>query len=261
MGTDEKLESDLHALARATTRGLPSLDDTARALAEARAHAQGASTMSKMRKPLLASALTVAAATAILIFPVPYSRHRGFDVTFTGSDGRVAHLHLPGHDRAKAELRARALAHGATVTIEPRRERVWGSVYAMAQEKLFHLDVDMQGKSDAQVEDEIKAQIAGQGWDPDSVDVKRSDNGSSVSITAHNGDNQRHVELRSSGGSLAPGDRLQLEDLDVERTPGMTDAELKQKLLEELKARGLEGDVTVENGQVRVHAQKKRVEN
>src|SRR5690348_9678709 len=105
MGTDEKIASDLQALARATTRGLPSPDDTARALTEAQGrtqHNRGASIMTKLKRPLMASALTVAAAVAILVFPVPYSRQRGFDVTFTRSDGRVAHLHLPGADRAKA---------------------------------------------------------------------------------------------------------------------------------------------------------------
>src|SRR5260370_26399810 len=167
MGTDDKSESDVQALARAATRGLPSLDAAARALTQAGAESKGAFNMSRIRKPLLAGALAAVAAVAILVFPVPYSRQRGFDVTFTRSDGRVAHLHLPGHDRAQVEAHALALAHGAQVMIEPRRERVWGSVYAMAQENLFRIDVDMQGKSNAQVEDEIKAQLAAEGWDID----------------------------------------------------------------------------------------------
>jgi hypothetical protein len=252
MRTDEKIESDLRALARASTHDLPSLADTARALEAARG--QGASTMSRIRKPLFAGALTIAAATAILVFPVPYSRQRGYDVTFTGSDGRVAHLHLSMADRAKAEARALALAHGAKVEIQPRRERVWGSVYAMATEKLFHLDIDVEGKTEAQIEEEIKTQLASQGWSIETIDVHGSDDGVRFSVTANSGDGQRHIEIRRQGGG---GESMHVEGLDVRREPNMTDAELKQKILDQMKARGLEGDVTVEDGKVQVRAEKR----
>jgi hypothetical protein len=258
MRTDEKIASDLQALARATTRGLPSPDDTARALTEAQAQRKGASIMSKLKRPLMASALTVAAAIAILVFPVPYSRQRGFDVTFTRSDGRVAHLHIPGSDRARAEARARELAHGADVTLEPRRERVWGSVYAMAQEKLLHIDVDMQGKSEKQIEDEINAQLVQQGWAVDTVVVHRGDEGKTrMSITAHSGDEQRRIEVVSEGAGEPGAEHVRVEGLEVQREPGMSDAELRDKILREMKARGLEGEVSVDNGKVRVRAEKR----
>jgi hypothetical protein len=233
---------------------VPSLADTARALAEARG--QGASTMSKMKQPLLAGALTLATAAAILVFPVPYSRQRGFDVTFTGSDGRVAHLHLSMADRARAEARARTVAHGAAITIEPRRERVWGSVYAMAAEKLFHLDIHMQGKSEAQIEDEIKTQLAGEGWDVNTVEVERSEQCTHVTVTAGSGEEQRHLEVVSEGAG-DPSEHLRVEGLEVRAEPGMSDAELREKIREQMKARGLEGEVSVENGQVRVRAEKR----
>jgi hypothetical protein len=254
MRTDEKIESDLRALARATTRGLPSVADTARALEAARG--KGASPMSKIRRPLFAGALTIAAAAAILVFPVPYSRQRGYDVTFTGADGRVAHLHLSMADRAKAEARALALAHGAKVEIQPRRERVWGSVYAMAAEKLFHLDIDVEGKTQAQIEEEIKKQLTDQGWDIETIDVHGSDDGLGFSVTANSGDGQRHMEIKTQGGVPASL-HLHLEGLDVRREPGMSDEQLKQKILDQMKTRGLEGEVTVKDGQVQVRAEKR----
>lgn len=259
MGADEKLESDLQALARASERDLPGIDETARALAEARVERNGGFTMSKIRKPMLAGALTVAAVIAVLVFPVPYSRQRGFDVTITRSDGKSAQLHLPGRDRARAQARAAQLAHGGTVTIAPHVERVWGSVYAMAEDKLFHVDIDLQGKSAGEIEGEIKSQLAAEGWSADDVQVQRSDEGTSVSISAsgNGGGGERQIEVISKSEGAGPGaQHLEMQGLEIEHTAGMTDAQLRQKILDQLKARGLEGEVTVENGEVRVKAKK-----
>jgi hypothetical protein len=251
MAEDEEIASDLQALARATTRGLPSLDETARALAETRAKRKGALLMA-LKKPLVTSALTIATAAAILVFPVPYTHVRGYDVTFMRSDGRAAHLYMPIANRAKVQARAQALAHGATVTINPRGERVWGSVFAMAQEKLKLLhadvDVDMRGKNDTQIADELKEQLASQGWDADRVDVERNDDETRASISVGSGDAKRFIKITQKGNE----DRLGVQLLKLSYDPNLTDAQIKQQILDELKARGLEGEVTVNNGKVQL---------
>jgi hypothetical protein len=211
--------------------------------------------MSKMKNPIVAGALTVAAAVAILVFPVPYSRQRGFDVTITRG-GQVAHLHLPGRDRVKAEARAQKLARGGTVAIAPHVERVWGPVYAMAEEKLLHIDIDMNGKTDAQVEGEISSQLSAQGWNADSVEVQRGDDGTSVQISAQSQAGDRTIKIVSQSQGGPGSEHLDIQGLEIEGHANMSDAELKQKILDQLKARGMTGDVSVENGQVRVRATK-----
>jgi preprotein translocase subunit SecF len=255
METDDQLKVDLEALARDTTRGLPTLDDTRRAL-DAHGAYQGA-LMSKIRKPLLGGTLAVAAATAILLCPVPYMHQRGFDLSIARRDGRVVKVHLRGNDRGHAEVRAKTLAHGGEVTLSPHIERVWGSVYAMAEEKLLHVDIDMEGKTDAQVEDEITAQLAAAGWTAEDVQVQRTGDGSRISIKANNedGDGPRLMVVTKAQGE---GSHVQMDSLAIERTPGMTDAELRQKILDQMKARGMSGEVTVDNGQVRIQARELR---
>src|SRR6185312_572855 len=69
-----RIESDLQALAGASARGLPNLEQTARALTVARTQPVGGRIMSIVRKPLLATALGAAVVAAILVCPVPYTR-------------------------------------------------------------------------------------------------------------------------------------------------------------------------------------------
>jgi RNA polymerase sigma factor (sigma-70 family) len=72
-------------------------------------------------------------------------------------------IRLPTHDPAQAQRRAALLRRqGATVTVVPRKERVWGSVYAMAKEKLLHVEINLKGKTEAQVIEELRAQLTQQ---------------------------------------------------------------------------------------------------
>jgi hypothetical protein len=255
---DEQIKSDLQALARATTRGLPTTDETRRALIAAHDAKQGA-IMSKIRKPLYIGAVTFAAAAAILVCPVPYAHQRGWDLALTRSDGKTIHVHLRGNDRRNAEAHAAALAHGGKVQLSPVNERVWGSVYAMAEEKLLHLDIDLRGKSDAEIQDEIESQLAAEGWSGEEVKVRRDGDSTEVRISADSVDEAgKKVRIVSESKNEGEGaaDHLVVRGIAVDRTPGMTDAELKQKILDDLKARGLTGTVTVEGGSVRVEATK-----
>ena len=254
---DSRIEADLQALADASAGGLPNLEQTARALTVARTQPVGGRIMSIVRKPLLATALGAAVVVAILVCPVPYTRTVGWELTVTNASGRVAKVRVPAKNAAQAERRAAELRkNGAQVTVAARTERVWGSVYAMAKDKLLDVHVDLDGKSDAQVADDIRDQLAAGGWTADDVQVQRSDDGSTVQIEAKDGaGRQMKVVRKASGGSEKNMD-FQLGGIDDEREPGMTDAQLRDKILQQLKARGLDGDVVVDGNRVEIRAKR-----
>ncbi len=251
------IEDDLKAFAESTARGLPTLDQTARAVADARAPRTGGSIMSILKKPLWATGAAVAIVVAVLVCPVPYSRTVGYELTVASASGRIAKIRVPAKSAAQAERRAAELRkHGATVTVAARTERVWGSVYAMAKDKLLDVHVDLDGKTDAEVADDIRAQLAAGGWSADDVQVQRSDDGSTVQVDAQDGDGRQIKVVRKAKGGTEKNLDFQVGGLDDEREPGMTDAQLRDKILKQLEARGLKGDVTVDGNRVEIRAQK-----
>jgi hypothetical protein len=255
---DSRIETDLKALAESSARRLPTLDQTARAVTDARAKRSGGSIMSIIRKPLWATAAGVAVLAAILVCPVPYSRTVGYELTVTNAAGRVAKVRIAGKSAARAERRAEELRkHGATVAIAPRTERVWGSVYAMAKDKLIDVHVDLSdGKTDAQVADDIKSQLAAGGWNADDVQVQRSSDGSSVTIDAQDGNGRVMKVVRKASGGTEKNMDFQVGGIDDAREPGMTDAQLRDKILNQLKARGLDGDVVVDGNRIEIRAKR-----
>jgi hypothetical protein len=255
--TDSRIEKDLAALAESSARGLPTLEQTARAVTVARTQPNGGSFMSIVRKPLFATALAVGVVAAVLVCPVPYTRTVGYELTVTSVAGRVARIRVPAKNAAQAERRAARLrTHGATVAVAPRTERVWGSVYAMAKDKLLDVHVDLDGKTDAQVADDIRAQLAGGGWSADDVQVQRSADGSTVQIEAQDGNGRQMKVVRKASGGNEKNMDFQLGGIDDEREPGMTDAQLRDKILQQLKSRGLDGDVTVDGAKIEIRAAK-----
>lgn len=259
MNTDGRIESDLRALAESTARGLPAIEATARALAEARAQRAGGRVMRMIRKPVWVTALAATVVAAVLVFPVPYTRTVGYELTVRGAGGRVATLRLATRDAARAERRAAVLRRGGnSVTVSPRTERVWGSVYAMAKEKLLTIHVEMDGKSDDQVAAEIRDQLGQAGWNADDVQVQRSDDGSKVSISADDGAGRRMKIVRQAEGGGESQMDLEVGGIDDTREPGMTDAELRDKILKQLEARGLQGDVEVDGNRVEIRATRQK---
>jgi len=254
---DSRIEADLQALAGASARGLPNLEQTARALTVARTQPVGGRIMSIVRKPLLATALGAAVVAAILVCPVPYTRTVAYQLTVTNAAGGVVQIRVPARNAAQAERRAAELRkRGATVTIAARTERVWGSVYAMAKEQLIDVHVDTDGKTDAQIADEISAQLAAAGWTTDTVDVRGTDDGSEVHVVAEDGNGRKVQVVRKSSGGRDKNVDFQVGGIDDEREPGMTDAQLRDKILQQLKARGLDADVVVDGNRVEIRAKR-----
>jgi len=241
-----RIDSDLRALADETARQLPRLDDTARALARGR---QGGSM--RIVKKL---AIAVVLVGAVLICPIPYSRVVGYDLAVRAAGGRATTVHLATRDAARAERRAEALRQrGAAVTVAARTEHVWGTVYGMAASTLFSIDVAVENKTDEQIEEEIRSQLAQAGWSADQVQVQSGSDGREVTVDATDG--ARRIMMVRKGGDEG---RVQIEEpaLDTARDPGMTDAQLRDKILQQLRARGLDGDVTVDGDKIGIQATK-----
>jgi hypothetical protein len=177
---------------------------------------------------MFVSVATVAVVAAILVFPVPYTRTVGYVV--------------------KKE-------HGATRVV-PRTERVWGTVYAAVKQKLLTLHVDTEGKSDAQIADEVRAQMAAQGWSADNVIVEHSDSGESVEILGDDGNGRRVRIVRKTAGGPEKQMDFEVGGIDDTREPGMTDAQLRDKILQQLKARGLDGDVVVDGNRIEIRGKR-----
>lgn len=169
---------------------------------------------------------------------------------------------VPSHSKKEVEqklagltaaLRAEHLA--VTTSIEPRIERHTGRVYAMALDKLIDIRVDTTGKTDSQVETEIRDQLTRSGMTPDNVQFQRTGDESKAEIEAHDGDHALRVIRRHKGD---PGElRIEAGGLDTERTPGMTDAQLREKIERQLIARGLTPTVTVHGDRIEIRAEHK----
>ncbi|HEU4532600.1 MAG TPA: hypothetical protein VFS00_00735 [Polyangiaceae bacterium] len=247
MSTDERIEADFRALAEATRRGLPSLDETARALPRAR-RAPG--------RPPYAAALGVALAGAALLVPLPYTRSAGYELEVRAADGRVTRLRLPRGSEAQAKRRAEqvARASGAAVSVTPLSERAWGTVYAMAREAALQIHVELEGKTDEQVEAELDAQLRAGGYEPSAIEVERQGDEARVGFEAEDGEGRRVKIMRRSKGASSVD--VELGGIDDRREPGMSDEQLREKIVRQFEAQGLEADVSVDGDQVKVQVHK-----
>ena len=254
MKTDALISTDLQELAAATTRSFPAVADTGQNIEAMLAGRRRHPARRSLRKPVLVGML--AAGVAALVVPVPYRHQVGWEATFRSGDGREVTVQLAARNEGEAERRAitLALSMGAEVRLHPRTELVWGSVYALAKEKLFHIDVDMKGRKDAEVEAEIRAQLAQQGWLVGDVAVQRDDGTTTVQLGAEDGEGHR-IRLKQQVKGAQPNRLLiEPEPIDDKREPGMTDAQLRDKISAQLRARGFNADVTVEGERILIRA-------
>ena len=141
-----------------------------------------------------------------------------------------------------------------------------GAVFAATQTSLFSIWVDTDGKSEAQVEDEIHDQLVEEGVEPSRVEFKRHGDGSSrLDIEGSKGDREfklvrREIHKGDHDGD-APSTVIQMEppQIDAEREPGMTDEQLEAKILAQLEQLGLTGKVKVKGDEVEVRIMQREV--
>jgi hypothetical protein len=202
-------------------------------------------------------AVAIALGTGALVLPLPVWRSHGWDATLRSASGASITVHFSAPDESAARRHALAIARtmGAEATVVPHRELAWRSVYAMARDGLFRVDVDARGKSDEEVEAEIRTQLEQQGWTAGSVTVRRGDGVTAVEVGADR--DGRHIQvLGKSTGPDADHVQMAPEPLDTSREPTMTDDQLREKILAQLRARGMDGEVIVEGDQVHIRAVK-----
>jgi hypothetical protein len=261
MGTDDHIEADFRALAEATRRGLPSLEQTERALAAARVASRRGPLARAFARPAYAGALGVALAGAALLVPVPYTRVVGYELEIEGPGDRAARVRLPVRSEAQARRRAEIVGReaGARVAVRPVTERVWGNVYAMAKEGVVQIRVETEGKTDEQVRAELDAQLRAGGYEPGAIQVEREGDEAHVGFEAQDSAG-RHLKLvRKMKGEGAGSAVVEFElgGIDDTREPGMSDEQLREKITAQLQARGLDAEVKVEGGHVEIRGHKR----
>jgi hypothetical protein len=156
-------------------------------------------------------------------------------------------------DRRKQALVQALQASGYAVTadVTARTEKTAGRVYAMALDKLIRIHVDTAGKTDAQVEDALRAELEKNGIRSPAVSYERHGDETQLQVSASA--DGRRLELRQhKKGGADGGIQLEFGGIDDTRDPGMTDDELREKILRQLRARGLDATVTVSGDRIEI---------
>lgn len=133
-----------------------------------------------------------------------------------------------------------------------------GAVFAATTTDFFSVSVDTEGKTDEEVESEIRDQLVNDGVREPSVDFQRSGDRTSVDIEGERDGKQLRIVQRRRGGDGVV--TIEPPALDTTREPGMSDAELEAKIQAQLDEQGVEGEVIVEDGKVLIQA-RRRVED
>ena len=144
----------------------------------------------------------------------------------------------------------------AQAEVVPRRERVSSTVYAFAMDRAIELRIDRAGKTPAQMEADIRAQLEAAGMKDPEVHVSEANGQTQIQINSRSDEAgaKRDIKVELNADPLNPT----IHRFEVERKPGMTDAEVKADIERQMREAGVEGEVTVQNGEVRVQVHKKR---
>jgi len=286
---DDALAADLNALRAASARDLPTLDDTARAIARGRPRStDGGSLMAriqnlKSRPFTLALVCGAVVALALVFVPISYQRTVGHDVTLTvsasgldeglirkiakeyrtalGAEGLRVEMGDAGceltasvsnRSRRAVESVASAFAStlasrgiAATARVTPRVERTSGNVYAAAASRVIELDIDGRGKSAAEMEASLRSQLETAGIANSTVSVSKDGDQTRVEIHADESEGtDEHRELQLNLHAQGEGSD-QSQALIIRPSENATPDEIKAQIEGELRARGVEGNVSV----------------
>jgi hypothetical protein len=200
---------------------------------------------------------------------------------------------VPAGSRTNVAAVAQAYAHGleekgyqASAEVSARKERVSGSVYAYARDRVIRISTD--GKSAAQLESEIRQRLAESGVPNAEVSVTDfGENGRKITINADQmaeGDGSARIEegfpeveltrdgqplqgkglaVRVKKEATGAGTALSLEINDSGRTvtvrvpnaDAMSDAALAAEIETQLEQAGFDLKVQVNGGQVQIEKQ------
>lgn len=173
----------------------------------------------------------------------------------------------PSRSRSEVEAKAAAFARelglrgmNAEARVTPRREKVSTTLYAMAVDRVIELRIERAGRTPDQIAADIRAQLEAAGIQNPTVQVSQNGDQTQIQIQANDqgsdGEGPREFRVNVKGDGTQPLD-AQLHRFEVHRTPGMSDAEVKADIARQMREAGVEGTVTVQNGEVRIEAKKR----
>jgi len=296
----DEIARDLQALGASTTRELPDFTITARRV-RARSREGVVMSIVKQvpaHRWLTTAAAAAAVAVVLLFVPFSYERTVGQEVTLTlegayapadirslagafraatasdaiqvaAGETTTLRARLRGRSPAEATAIARAFTQSlaakdvrATFAVTPWAEPESGTVYAQAVNRWRDIRVATAGRSEAEVERDVAAELERMGFRNPEVTFRRSGDSTEFRFDAGGGEGeemQAHVERRiQGGGGEEPPIEVGLPDFsDLEGRP---DAEIKAEVERTLRERGIEAEVQVENGRIEIRAEK-RVEH
>lgn len=292
-------EDDLKALARASERDLPRIEDSMRGLAERQAASPWERLMSELMqrtrtRPWMAPALAAVLAAVMIFVPFSYERTTAYDVKLSLPSAQVDGA---AAQQIAAQLRKAVNAQGVRVTangdkvevtanvpagratgvagvarafaaelmarhldveaaVSPVRSKVQGNVYAMALSSVVHVNVQTGGKTDAEISADIKSQLAAAGFDVSNIEYRREGGHATLKMTKVCTDKTApncqvecpDIDLTVDGKPAGSGG--QQVRVKIDKQPGDTDEAIRQRVVDQLRAQGLEANVVVQDGKV-----------
>jgi hypothetical protein len=219
----------------------------------------------------------------MLLVPFSYDRTVGYDVILAGFEGgqiepevindvsialgfddivleltidnELILSHFPSERAAKEVADAISIITKIDnpVRIKPIRQVVSGSLFAQARDKLLKIEVDTKGKTDEEVETEIRKILKERGATEADVDVSTDDEGMRE-IIVHVKDSSDTKQTEKKMKIMVSGDeKISIDDpacnIQVE-TEGKTVEEIEAEIKKQMKEKGIkdaEIDVTLED--------------
>jgi hypothetical protein len=138
----------------------------------------------------------------------------------------------------------------AEASVVPIIERFTNNMLAYASDKVREIRIDRQGKSLAEIEEEIRMRLEEVGFLNPSVTVTDADGETRIDIEGElpdetEGSTEMRIQVQSSSSGLQESMSIR-----AKARHGMTDEELREELTRQLKEQGVDADVIVKDGEV-----------
>ena len=297
--SSELLSNDLRALEAESRRGTPSIQETHQLLVRVSDSREGSwmsiVRQASSRPWWVPVGAAAAIAVAMLFIPFSFSKTVGQDVSFelaadtdratideiaralTESMGAgevrvslgqkvVISSHLSS--RSESEVRAMTAALAGSLEEEgivtraevtPVTESISGTVYAFAANSFREIRVQLAGRSDLEIEQDLRSELQRIGFLNPEVEYSSEGGQTTVKFQAEqSGGGEIKAEYRQeivdeNGVPLDRDGELNLFMLDSSELQGKSDAECQRLVEEQLRARGItDAIVRVEDGRVHI---------
>jgi hypothetical protein len=158
----------------------------------------------------------------------------------------------PVHVEETAEAFARALTDQgieASAKVRPLIERITNNMIAYAADRVIEITIERDGKSLAEIEEEIRRRLEEEGMLNPSVTVTEHGGEMQIDISGEipdgEGSGQMQMNFDISAGEQSAGAKASAK---VDHS--LTDEELREEITRQLKEQGLDAEVVVEDGRV-----------